>query len=262
MWLQAIPFLVNRFLMLPRLGNIYLSQSAYSIMSDLFSMSLENGSSHVNAQLSDTLTAILSSPPSKSDSTLSPAWVQVLGNAMLAYAAVDADACANEIGKVWKAVWNFLESNDPSTRKAASQSLAAVCRCFTPMLITAAYSDETSRSTLGSIIAQTTKALRSLTFAQSMPQLLSIISSLIMGLQYRAGSRTSPTAAERLLLPVVGYIGELRVQKGFEYKEDADATLATAMRVLGPEVLLGILQLNLEPSDRYEAKPYYSETSC
>lgn len=222
-------------------------------MSDLFSLSLEDDSSHVNAQLSDTLTVILSSPPSKSDSTLSPAWVQVLGNAMLAYAAIDQDACANEIGKVWKAVWTYLESKDPSTRKAASQSLAAICRCFTPTLITVASSDETSRSTLGSIVVQTSNALRSIAFAQSTPQLLSIISSLIMGLQYRVGSRTSPTAAERLLLPVIGYVGELRVQKGFEYKEDADATLATAMRVLGPEVLLGVLPLNLEPADRYEA---------
>lgn len=246
----AIPSLVNMFLMLPRLGNTYLSQSVYSIMSDLFSLSLEDGSSHVNAQLSDILAVIISSPPSKSDSTLSPAWVQVLGNAMLAYAAVDADACANEIGKVWRAVWTFLESNDPSTRKAASQSLAAICRCFTPALILAASGDETSRSTLDSIVAQLTRALHSFTSAQSMPQLLSIISSLITGLQYRAGSRTSLTAAEHLLLPVIQYVGELRVQKGFEYKEDVDAALAAAMRVLGPEVLLGVLPLNLEPSDR------------
>ena len=220
-------------------------------MSDLFLLSLEGSPSHVNAQLSDTLTVILSSPPSKSDSTLSPAWVQVLGNTMLAYAAIDADACANEIRKVWKAVWAFLESKDSSTRKAASQSLATICRCFTPTLINTASDDE--RSTLGSIVTQTNNALRSLAFAQSMPQLLSIISSLIIGLQYRAGSKASPTAAEYLLLPVIEYVGELRVQKGFDYKEDADATLATAMRVLGPEVLLGILPLNLEPSDRYES---------
>jgi ribosomal RNA-processing protein 12 len=223
-------------------------------MSDLFSLSLEDDSSHVNAQLSDTLKVILSSPPSKSDSTLSPAWVQVLGNALLAYAAVDADACSNEVGKVWRAVWTFLESSDSSTRKAAAQSLAVVCRCFSPTLIAAALNDEMSKSTLRSIVAQITKALRSFTLAQSMPQLLSVISSLITGLRYRSGSRTSPTAAELLLLPLIESVGELRVQKGFEYKEVADATLATAMQVLGPEVLLGILPLNLEPSDRYEVE--------
>jgi ribosomal RNA-processing protein 12 len=162
---------------------------------------------------------------------------------MLAYAAIDADGCANEIRKVWKAVWVFLESKDSSTRKAASQSLAAICRCFTPTLITTASEDE--KSTLGSIITQTNNALHSIAFAQSMPQLLCIISSLIVCLQYRVGSSEAPISAERLLLPVIGYVGELRAQKGFEYKEDIDATLATAMRVLGPEVLLGILPLNL-----------------
>jgi len=105
------------------------------------------------------------------------------------------------------------------------------------------------------------KALRSVAFAQSMPQLLSTVSSLIVGLRYRDVSRSSPTAAERLLLPLIGYVGELRVQKGFEYKEDADATLATAMRVLGPEVLLGVLPLNLEPSDRYETHPHDGSTN-
>ena len=238
-------------LMLPRLGNIYLSQTSYSIMSDLLSLSPEDDSSQVNAQLPDILAVILSSSPSKVDFTLSPAWVQVLGNVMLAYSAVDSDSCSNEIGKVWRAVWPFLECKDSTTRKAAALSLATLCHCFTPSFITAACSEETSGSTLANIVAQTTKALHSIAFAQSMPQLLSVVSSLITGLQYKVASKT---AAERLLLPVIEYVGELRTQKRFEYKEDADTTLATAMRVLGPEVLLGVLPLNLEPSDRYETK--------
>ena len=256
MLLQAIPSIIHILLTLPRLGNTYLTQATYSILSDLFSLLLEGGSTDVHPHLSETLKVILSSSPSKSDTILSPAWVQVLGNATQVYSALDADSCATELGKVWKAVWTFLESSDPLSRKAASQSLVGLCRCFTPTLITAAFDDATPTSTLGSIITQTTKALHSLAFAQSIPHLLSITSSLIASLRYRVGSRSSPTAAERLLFSLIGYVGELRVQKGFEYKEDADATLATAMQVLGPEVLLRILPLNLEPADRYEILPY------
>ena len=82
-----------------------------------------------------------------------------------------------------------------------------------------------------------------------MPEMLSVVASLVTHLQHRLDSTSQP-AAELLLLPLTQRVGDLRIQKGFEYKEDADNTLAAAMRVLGPEVLLQILPLNIEPSDR------------
>ena len=60
----------------------------------------------------------------------------------------------------------------------------------------------------------------------------------------------APTAAQTLMMPMIKHIGDLRTQKNFEYKEAADSTLSTAMRVLGPHVLLETLPLNLEPEDR------------
>lgn len=172
---------------------------------------------------------------------------------MLAYSFVDAEASAKELGKVRKTIWAFLESNEPSTRKAAAQSLDLIARCFTPSLITSAINESgqsDAKSTLSRIITQTSKALDSLAYAQALPEVLSIVSSLVTSLRYRDGDRTAPTAAELLLLPLIHQIGELRTQKGFEYKENADAALSTAMRILGPEVLLRILPLNLEPADR------------
>jgi ribosomal RNA-processing protein 12 len=237
--------------MLPRLGNPYLSQSAYSILSDLFSLGPGDASNHVGDQISDILKVVLSSPPSKTDTTLAPAWVQVLGNAMLTYNVVNPEACAKELGKVWKTIWNFLDSNDLATRKASAGALDALCHCFNPSLISSALQDDESKSTLGRIITQVTKALDSLAFARSMPELLSVVSSLTMNLRQRVGPRASPTVAESLLLPLIAHLGELRSSKGFEYKEGVDGTLSTAMRVLGPEVLLRILPLNLEPPDRY-----------
>ncbi|KAF8070663.1 armadillo-type protein [Lyophyllum atratum] len=226
---SSIPAIANLLLTLPRLGNPYLSQSAYSLLSDLFSLPSEDGT-HVGDQLSDVLNVVLSSPPSRSDTILSPAWVQVLGNAFSVYRATDTDEHAREFGKVWKTIWSFLESSDASTRKASAQSLDVLCRCFTPALISAALRDKESKSTLLKLINQTMKALDSLAYAQCY-----------------APAAICP---ESLLLPLIEHIGELRIQKGFEHKEAADATLATAMRILGPEVLLRVLPLNLEPSDR------------
>ena len=172
---------------------------------------------------------------------------------MLAYRATNAEACAREVEKVWKAIWPLLEFSDVSARKAATSSLDSVARCFTTTLINAALQEQskgTSSSVIGKIIVQMDKALESLAFARSVPEVLAVISSLLNSLRYRSGSRNSSNAAESLLLPLVCKIAALRIQKNFEYKETADATLSTAMRVLGPEVLLKHLPLNLEPEDR------------
>jgi ribosomal RNA-processing protein 12 len=175
---------------------------------------------------------------------------------MLAYSSANSEACADDLGNVWKTVWPYLESTDSSTRKAAAETLDLLSKCITPSLVTSAINDvgqDDKTSGLGKIVAQITKALDSFGFARSISEVLSVISSLIDNLRYREGSRTSPTAAESLLLPLIRKVGDLRIQKGFEYKEAADATLSTAMRVVGPQVLLTALPLNLEPSDRYAA---------
>ena len=171
---------------------------------------------------------------------------------MIAYHSADAEACAAELERVWKTCWPFLESTHPATRKAASESLDLLSQCFTPLLIIPAIQQDKTTSVVGNIIDQTTKALDSIAFARSIPELLSVISSLIANLRHREDDRKAnkanvPTETLFLLLQKVA---DLRTQKGFEHKEAVDSTLATAMRVLGPEVLLNILPLNLEPSDR------------
>ncbi|KAJ6587164.1 armadillo-type protein [Mycena vulgaris] len=249
---SSLPAITNLLLTLPRLGNQYLSQSSYSILSELFALPIEDESVNVNDQISDVLKAVLASPPSKADATLAPAWVQVLGTAMISYNLTDSDAAAAELGRVWKTIWAFLESTDGSTKKAAAHSLDLLTQCITPAMIDSALTEKDARSTLGKIIAQITKALDSLAYAGAIPQLLSVISSLITNLRHKVDGTRS--AAEALLLPLIKHVGDLRIQKGFEFKEDADATLAAAMRVLGPQALLTALPLNLEPEDRQEGR--------
>ncbi|KAF8628897.1 hypothetical protein AX15_003680 [Amanita polypyramis BW_CC] len=246
----SLPTVTTLLLSLPRLGNPYLSHSAYSILSDLFTLAATDTSSDVNNQIPDVLNVILATPPSKSDTTLSPVWVQVLGDSMLAYNSASPEPCSEELGKVWKVVWGYLDSNDAPTRKATCKSIDCLCRCFTPSMITSATAEEQGKSTLRKLIFQAEKALDSLTYARAIPEVLAIVSSMTTNLSYRPGGRGSATAAESLLLHLIVKVGVMRTSKGFEHKEKADATVATAMRVLGPEVLLRALPLNLEPADR------------
>ena len=225
-------------------------------MSDIFTVSIDDVSSNIKLQLPDVLRVVLSFPPSKSDVVLSASWVQALGSALVAYNTVDQTASSKELLKVWKSVWNFLDSTDAATRKATAQSLCALSSCFSPALASAAILDQDGSSTIRKIISQMTKALDSLTYALSIPELLTIISSVIRKLQHR-DSKISPTAAELLILPLIVRIADLRISKGFEHKEAADATLSTAMHIIGPEALLKALPLNLDPANRYVLNVVY-----
>ena len=244
-----MPVITNLLLTLPRLGNTYLSRLSYSVMADVFSVSIEDDSTHIGEYLPEVLKVVLSFPPT-SDFLLSASWVQVLSGALVAFNTVNQNSASLEVGSVWKAVWKFLDSPDANSRKASAQSLSAISTCFSPKLISAAIADQENTTLLRKIILQVTKALDSLSYAQAIPELLSVISSIIMNLKYRE-TKTAPTAAETLVIPLVVRIADLRISKGFEYKEAADATLSVAMRVMGPEVLLKALPLNLEPGNRY-----------
>jgi len=218
-------------------------------MSDIFSVSADDDSTNMGEQLPEVLKVVLSSPPPKSDLTLSSSWVRVLGDALVAYNSVNSPSASSELGEIWKSVWNYLDSTDANTRKATAQSLSAISSCFSTFLVTTAIADMNGSSTIRKLVLQVTKALDALPYARAIPELLSVVSSFITNLRYKE-SKISPTAAEVLLMPLIVRIADLRISKGFEYKEAADATLAVAMRVLGPEVLLKALPLNLEPATR------------
>ncbi len=204
------------------------------------------------AAIPEIIKAILSFPPARSDAALSCSWIHLIGTAMVAYRATCESDWSSEVGKAWKTTWVFLESKEASVRKEAAQTLSVLASCFDEDMVRRGVSDE--YSTVGKIIAQSTQALDSLAYARCIPEILSIISALIIN-----AANVDAAATEKLFSSVIQHIGQLRIEKTFEYKEAADATLAVSMQTLGPEILLRLLPLNLEPSDRYV--PFYTDLS-
>lgn len=220
-------------------------------MSDVLSANTEDDDFDVVLEIPQILKALLSYPP-EIDKAIAPVWLGLLGNGFLAYKNADPRASAGELGEVWKAVWTFLESSDVTIRKASYHSLTLLAKCLTSETITLALQERGQsepRSALGRIVLEVEKAFESLAFARSVSELLLTISALISNLHYRE-MPAGPTAAEVLLLPLVQRIGNMRTEKNFEHKGEADRVLSQAMGTMGPAALLNALPLNLEPADR------------
>jgi len=244
-WLRSIqsyPPITALILGLPRLGNPYLSQSAYSVLSDLFIRSRDDVPGVDASVIPDVLKTIMALPPSKADATLAPAWIAVLGDGMATLGVTDKDACASHIQGVWKIVWPYLESTNAAVRQATARSLDLLLDCNSQ--------SNNSLSNFGGFSSQISKALSSVNFTRAIPELLQVVSSLIITSQKSKEKNPMTDSVDQSMLALVEQVGSLRTANGFEYKEAADGTLSSAMRTFGPEILLKILPLNLELSDR------------
>lgn len=200
------------------------------------------------------LHAILAAAPLKTDSALIPPWAALVGKCMLTYARAKEPAGveAEEVAQAWKTLFPYLEASEAPVRRATAAALGYVVRCLSRETIAEVVREDSknSKNIVHQIISQLTKSLDALVYVRALPELLGIIASLVSALRCRPGGRGAPTAAETLLAPLFVKVGDMRVQNGFEYKEAADGVLGTAMSVVGPEVLLRVLPLNLMPEDR------------
>ena len=244
-----LPKITTLLLSLPRLGNIFLSQNAYGVLSDLLSIPEDpDAPRNLDVSISDTLQAIIASSPLKTDSTLIPPWVEVIGKTMLVFSSVDPEGASAELSRIWRTIFSYLESPSAPIRRSTAEALANITRCISQDFIAEAVASE--KAPLKQMVGLLHKSIEALRYAHALPEILAVTSALTQSLSYRPGGGWTPTAAELFLMPIFKTIADLRVKKGFEHKESADQVLQSAMSVVGPEALLRELPINLEPEDR------------
>lgn len=177
---------------------------------------------------------------------------------MVAFARHDPSNCTQRLQTVWNTVWGWLKTENVPLRVTAGNALSTMARyCVSTEAIQIACTSRSNsikwdKSVLGGIIIQISSSLDALQYARAIPLILKITSSLISRLRLRpglaAGSNRPPTSAELLLSDLVKKVGNMRTQTRFEYREQADMVLGMAIEVMGPEVFLAILPLNILPS--------------
>lgn len=204
------------------------------------------------------LSALMSATPPTSTPELASPWLEAVENTMVAFARTDEENCSKQLAKTWNACWAWLKVDDSGCRVAAARALSAMSRYCLPLDMikeaaeVAQNEKKLSKTTLGGIVQVLSQSLNALPFARAVPSLLSVLTALISKLRVRplpdtdSGLR-SPTAAQILLWDFVKEVGRLRSAKKFEHRERADEVLGMAIEVMGPEVFLELLPLNLLP---------------
>jgi len=119
--------------------------------------------------------------------------------------------------------------------------------------------------TLKSVIDQVEKAMTSPRYAAlSQPHVLALVKALFLRLRLRVPTSSSstssssdprdPPAATTLLTKCLVLLAKSREDSRFEWKKEADSVLDTLIKVLGPQIILSYLPLNLSPEDAAQSK--------
>ncbi|GAA5912876.1 hypothetical protein JCM5296_003893 [Sporobolomyces johnsonii] len=256
---SATPTLLPLLLSTLTLSSPHLTLAALTVLSHLFSAS-RAAESMSDDHVKETLEALVAAKPkmveSEQGEKLLAGWVEGVGEGMVALARTDSTAALSRLSTLFPTILPLLAS---ATTPALRQSVETACtimirHCIPDDEITAAVQNDEG-ATLKQVIELVEKALTSPRYAaQSQPHVLALAKALVLRLRLRVPAASSSSDAARpapaaasLMTKTLVLLGKMREDSRFEWKKEADAVLDSFIKVLGPEVVLSYLPLNLAP---------------
>ncbi|GAA6023468.1 hypothetical protein JCM11491_000587 [Sporobolomyces phaffii] len=251
---ELLPLLLSTL----TLSSPHLTLSALTVLSHLFSASHAAESmsdDHVKATLEALVQARPKAVESEQGEKLVAGWVEGVGEGLVALARSDAAAALERIATLFPTVLALLTT---ATTPALRQSVETTC---TLMIKHCVPDDEivSAGATITAVIDHVEKAMTSPRYAAlSQPHVLALVKALFLRLRLRVPTSSSssspadprdPPAAATLLTKALVLLAKSREDSRFEWKKEADAVLDTAIKVLGPQVVLAYLPLNLASDD-------------
>ncbi|KWU41894.1 putative ribosomal protein [Rhodotorula sp. JG-1b] len=230
------------------LSSQHLTLAALTLLSHLFSASHAAAAAASSMTLSDdhvkqTLEALIEAKPKVAEGSehgekLLAGWVEGVGEGMVALARTAATPNLHMFFEILALL--------PAARTA--QLRLAIESALT-MIIKHCLTDEAILSKAPAVtetITHVEKALTSPRFAgQAQPHVLALVKALYQRLRVR--TEENVPAARSLLTKALVLVTKAREDSRFEWKKEADAVLDAAIKVLGPELVLEYVPLNLAP---------------
>ncbi|GAA5846005.1 hypothetical protein JCM5353_006343 [Sporobolomyces roseus] len=250
------------------LSSPHLTLSALTVLSHLFSASHAAGSMS-DDHVKETLEALIKARPkaveSEQGEKLLAGWVEGVGEGLVALARTDSSAALERLSTLFPTILPILTTaNTPLLRQSVETACNLMIKhCVRDEEIVEAVSAG-GGETLKSVIDQVEKAMTSPRYAAlSQPHVLALVKSLFLRLRLRVPTSSSsstssdprdPPAATTLLTKCLILLAKSREDSRFEWKKEADSVLDVVIKVLGPQVILSYLPLNLSPEDAAQSK--------
>ena len=228
---KKIDSLCECLLGIARSSNEYLTMAVFDIFEIIFAgMASETASSKL-PRLMEVITELR---PSQNDSQLLPPWIAILSRGYDVSAQLDPEETFHKLPDLFDMISKFLASMSHNIRISASECLISFVANCVPLtaVVEPSIFDEKVLEKIG----KSATNLLSVQYQSAWMETFNVLSALFGALRWRS----SP-----LLNDVVKAVGDLRGNGSFNGKKEADIVLGKAIEAMGPEVILGLLPLNL-----------------
>jgi hypothetical protein len=250
LWLPHLPpslaaETLASILKLPALGLPHVGAAVFRSAEGLFGPDIKlNGK-----QSAEAISMILDAQPNRLDAAAFAAFASALTTASVRVQAIDEDAMAKVAPRVVEAVFSGFLSADEAVHAACAQGLSTLV----PVLL--------SDAAINAAVAAARASAAGHAHAKKTPLLLDeVVGTLVQGLEvrfnhsYRFVMDVIAAVFQRLgdagglLLPdLVTQLADLHDGADGRVKDLVSATLGSAAACMGPEALLAIIPLNLDP---------------
>jgi ribosomal RNA-processing protein 12 len=230
---HSIPKLCELLLKLPKLNNMYLTSASFEVFESLFG--LDDYAELESERLSEMLTVILQYKPNFHDAHLMPIWLRVVSLGFTVFAKMEPETCMKSLGQLFNMIFPNMKSEKPEILAATSIALATLVQnCISPQLIH-------QYEVMVREIVNLVESGLGYQYRIAWTGILALIEALFR----RLGRDALPIMSNTLVL-----LGQLRMEDGFDCKDELDQAIGAAIRSVGPRRVLEILPLNVDQPER------------
>ncbi|OMJ24586.1 Ribosomal RNA-processing protein 12 [Smittium culicis] len=180
----------------------------------------------------DLLNSIIAQRPNVNDASLSKSWLVINDLGFDALFRLNPKLCEVQIPSAFEMVKPYIELGKPEVKEAA-------IKCMETFVSKCLREGSACSTDVASKLSSSLVECLGIRYRESWVSIFYVTSLLTTKL----GKSSRPTMDNLITL-----ISEMRMEKGFEFKKEADATLGASISAMGPKLFLELLPLNIESS--------------
>ncbi|PHH59876.1 hypothetical protein CDD81_2426 [Ophiocordyceps australis] len=226
-----IECLCELLLGIAKTGNEYMTMASFEI----FEMIFETMSDEVSSVKLTRLMGIMAElRPAANDTQLVPPWLAILSRGYGVSSQVEPQETFHSLPELFALVSQFLESHSDNIRISASECLMSFMANCIPqqVIVEPSVYDEKVLDKMASKV----ETLLTVQYQSAWLETFKVTGAMFTALRWASYPR---------MLNITRTMGEIRENRSFQHKKEADEVIGQAVQAMGPEAVLSALPLNI-----------------